>query len=139
MAENGRAPQEPPEEPASATVTRHTVPLGVMPPLPLGTRESRSAAEVTYGRGLAPWPAAWTRYAGVYRLPGVARLDIRVVDNALVAVAANGGRVVFRPEGGRAFRMEGGPLAGQIAVFAPPDHTGVVPWVQLGSYVFERV
>jgi len=81
---------------------------------------------------------ALQKYAGHYSWPGVSELDVRISNEGLVMeTQLSGGEFPVTHVGEHAFLMEGGRLAGELAVF-DVDDAGQVIRLWIGNYPMDR-
>jgi len=83
-------------------------------------------------------PEALQKYVGHYSWPGVSELDVRISNAGLVMeTQLSGGEFPVTQVGQHAFLMEGGRLAGEMAVFDVDDGgQGIRLWI--GNYPMDR-
>jgi CubicO group peptidase (beta-lactamase class C family) len=88
-----------------------------------------------------PAPKEWKKYTGLYVVVGLAQeIEIKLADDKLTLNTPDGDpetRAILKPEGEHQFRMQGGPVDGELARFELDD-AGQVTGVKLGNYVLER-
>lgn len=88
-------------------------------------------------------PADVARYQGNYYFFGVDRMEVQLRDGKLVGVFPKvpGMETTFsfeyQTEGKTAFRMKGGSVNGELAIFEF-DPAGEIKLARLGSYVYEK-
>lgn len=83
-------------------------------------------------------PEALQKYVGHYSWPGVSELDVKISNGGLVMeTQLSGGEFPVRHVGEHTFRMEGGRLAGELAVF-DVDDAGQVLRLWIGNYPMDR-
>lgn len=67
-------------------------------------------------------------------------IEVKIVDDKLMVTIPGAPpelEITLAPEGGRQFRMKGGPVDGELAIFEL-DEVGSVTGVKAGNYYFER-
>jgi hypothetical protein len=88
-----------------------------------------------------PAPEEWKMYTGLYVVSGLAQeIEVKLADDKLTLNVPDGGpetRAILKQEGEHVFRMQGGPVDGELARFELDD-AGQVIGVRLGNYVLER-
>lgn len=114
--------------------------INILDLLTPSVKKWRDQEEASHEPGL---PDDVARYQGNYYFYGVDRLEVQLRDSKLIGVfpKAPGTETTFSFEyqtpGKTAFRMKGGSVNGELAVFEL-DQDGEISLVRLGSYVYER-
>jgi hypothetical protein len=85
-------------------------------------------------------PADWKKYTGRYSMPGLAEIEIKIIDGKMVVVRPGASTEIIArltPEGEHKFRINGGHLTGELAIFEL-NETDNVTYMKLGSFTLQR-